>query len=123
MATASRSASRGVCYRGGKGRRLQGFAHDVQLGELGGGESGDGVTEVRLVGHEALCGKGFEAFAHGDGADAEDLGDLIDRYRRARRDAAVEDHPAEFVDDGALRVVGLAANESGEQRGMSTARH
>ena len=37
--------------------------------------------------------------------------------------AAVEDHPAKFVDDGALRVVGLAAREFGEQRGVSTAGH
>ena len=65
-------------------------------------ELGDGVARVQPVLHQSLPAERLEAFTHRDGADAEQLGDVAHRDRRTGWNGAVEDHPAQFVDDGLL---------------------
>lgn len=110
----------GVDDRGRHRRRLQRLADQIHLDEFAGGQLCDGVAGVLPVLDQSLGGEGLEALPHRDVADAEHLGDLADGDRGAGRYGAVEDHPAQLVDD----AHGVPADGRLEQRGgVSAIRH
>lgn len=66
-------------HRGREGCGLQSLPNDLDLGELVDGQLRHRGAHVRLVGDQSFAGQGLQTLPDGDGADAEQVGDLADR--------------------------------------------